>query len=166
MRDYTSYELLRSGAEPDDYVVGAKADTAAAAADEEWSDDERAGFVCESPEWPNENTPVHWTRLAIGETTVLHVCSEGSFRIEGAPFYVQESGTLLSGTPFRTLTVEAAPGRLRTFFVHELVWRAFQGDLPPGFEVRHQAWAAEGTPYPNSLDALELRRKVVSPIDF
>jgi len=170
MRDYTVHELLRAGAEPADYVCGvptlAQQQAAADASSEDaWSDDERGGE--EAAEWPSENAPSLWTRLQVGETE-LHVCSDGWFRVDGQPFYAVHGGAALAGTPFRVVTVETAPGRRRTFFAHHLVWRAFQGEVPPGYEVRHKPGAARDGEalYDNQLEALDICPAIVSAVDF
>jgi hypothetical protein len=42
------------------------------------------------------------------------------------------------GTHLRTVRIKIEPGDFHNFFVHELVWQAFNGDIPDGWEVRHE----------------------------
>lgn len=79
--------------------------------------------------------PVLMKRLKIGDA-ILHVFSNGAIR--GDHFADTSYGMLLPGTPYRTYTVECHPNDYKTFFVHELVWQAFHGSPPNGWEVRHK----------------------------
>lgn len=66
-------------------------------------------------------------------------------------------GYALPGTPYRTVPIGG-----REYLVHDLVWRAFHGDPPPGFEVRHTRAAAEEAlsagrlAYDNALASLQI----------
>ena len=94
---------------------------------------------------------VRWESILIGDT-VLDVCSTGLVRKRGDFFNVTH-GSDLVGSPYRYVILNK-----RRLLMHELVWRAFHGEIPEGWEVRHQAWVPlEGLrQYPNDLSALEI----------
>lgn len=90
-----------------------------------------------------------WKRLRVHDA-LLYISNEG--RIREAHDSLSTEGLCLPGTPFRTYAVED-----HEYYVHDLVWRAFHGDPPPGWEVRHRANAVHGrSKYPNALAALDI----------
>lgn len=100
------------------------------------SDSDVAEDTCSQLVYPygfgSTTTPVQWRLLKIGES-VLHVSSEGKIK----PYKsmdVANEGFLLHGTPYRTYPVEHPT---RHMYVHDLVWQAFHGAIPDGWEVRH-----------------------------
>jgi hypothetical protein len=56
---------------------------------------------------------------------------------------MMDYGLPYPGTPLRTVRIEIEPGDFHNFFVHELVWQAFHGDVPDGWEVRHKSQALQ-----------------------
>lgn len=80
-------------------------------------------------------TPVVWKSLRIGNA-VIGVSSNGSIRLSSSMFDITKGFGLL-GTPYRTVPVELEKGDRREYYVHDLVWRAFNGEPPSGWEVRH-----------------------------
>lgn len=79
---------------------------------------------------------VVWKKMKIGYSE-LEVSSEGTIRKKGDLFQSTQ-GFLLFGTPFRTYPVQIeSSGPAEQWFVHDIVWRAFYGDPPEGWEVRH-----------------------------
>lgn len=103
------------------------------------------------------DTAVRWERLSLGKTT-LHVCSTGVVRREGDPFWCVTKGVPLTGTPYSYVMVETEPHVHRRFFIHYLVWKAFNGDVPSQWEVRHKPTVPmEYTrEYPNDLSLLDI----------
>ena len=107
--------------------------------------------------------PVHMKRLKIGDV-VLHVFSNGAIRRDS--FENTSQGVSLAGTPFRTYTIEYQRNEFRTYFVHELVWQAFRGSPPNGWEVRHKPehTAFARKVYSNALHHLDIFPSVVSKL--
>jgi hypothetical protein len=79
--------------------------------------------------------PVLMKRLKLGDA-VVHIFSNGAIKQDH--FQNTSFGFSLAGTPFRTYTIEQHANDCRTYFVHDLVWRAFHGAPPAGWEVRHK----------------------------
>lgn len=115
------------------------------------------------------DTTVRWERLTLGKTT-LHVCSTGVVRREGDPFWCVTKGVPLTGTPYSYVMVETEPHVHRRFFLHHLVWKAFNGDVPPQWEVRHKPTVPMeySREYPNDLAFLDIypvTRPILAPMD-
>lgn len=157
MRDYTHYELLQQGAEGE-YVCGHVDETPPESPGAYDSDDDLE-MPCED-EW-EECFGVQWTRLAVG-ITVLHVSSEGYFRLDGQPFFTVTAGLPQTGSPYKVVNVELERGTFAAYYAHDLVWRAFNGGLPDGWEVRH----TNGDTHDNRLANLDMLPKAARPIDF
>ena len=87
-------------------------------------------------------TAIAWAPLFIGNAK-LHVSSLGAVRTDSMPFQLMDYGIQYSGTPMRTVRIEVSPATNRNLFVHELVWTAFNGDIPHGWEVRHKMSALQ-----------------------
>jgi hypothetical protein len=168
MRDYTHYELLQQGAEGIDIVCGNVPDDTPPDTPLSADDDDYAVGPVDLWGGPNDApcapAQTYWTRLVVGSdsTTVLHVSSGGQFRLEGAPFYAITPGLPQTGSPYKVLNVEVAPHTYRTYYAHDLVWRAFHGRVPQGYEVRHVNHVFDD----NRLDNLDLYPAVAQPIDF
>lgn len=103
------------------------------------------------------NTPItEYAVLKIGITTLV-VSSDGKIR-KMDDVFSSSIGYALPGTPYRTYTVEVSKNEYEEYYVHDLVWRAFNGEPPAGWEVRHNYWEAKDTAgfYSNALENLEL----------
>ena len=112
---------------------------------------------------------IRWKQVRIGDA-VLDVSNDGRIKPFGAEMVVGEvlatEGVRLQGTPYRTYRVEVQPGDFRKYFMHDLVYTAFNGPPPPGYEVRH---APEYTRrshvlYSNRLGCLEIAPIEISPL--
>ncbi len=103
-----------------------------------------------------------WEKLTLGITT-LYVSNTGFVRREGDPFWQMTKGAVYEDTPYMYITVETEPNTYTPYFVHELVWKAFQGDVLPNWELRHKPYVAKEFPreYPNDLCHLEIYPKVL-----
>jgi hypothetical protein len=108
--------------------------------------------------------PIQWAKLKLGKT-VINVCSTGIVRREGDPFYHVTSGVTLVGSPYRYIVVETEDDVFEKFFMHELVWKAFNGEVPNHWEVRHKAWVPleHNREYPNDLYCVEIYPKISAP---
>lgn len=80
--------------------------------------------------------PNEYQNLKLGQT-VIKVSTLGKVQTDPHTF-LSTDGIVHTGTPFRTITVKWDEYDFRTFFVHELVWWAFKGFPPEGWEVRHK----------------------------
>ena len=100
--------------------------------------------------------------LRIGISTLI-VSSEGRIR-KSNDMFSSSIGCALPGTPYRTYVVEIEKNKWEEYFVHDLVWRAFNGEPPEGWEVRHKFWEAKQGKefYDNSLSAIEIYPSTVT----
>ncbi len=96
--------------------------------------------------------PVEWTTVKI-HNVVLAVSNRGVIRKYGEDAFTGTRGFTLMGTPYRTYPIA---GHL--YYVHDIVWRAFRGEPPEGWEVRHEK-SQKRKCYDNSLHHL-----TISPI--
>ena len=97
-----------------------------------------------------------FTMLRIGITSLV-VSSDGRIRrLEDV--FSSTLGFALPGTPYRTFPVEVCKGHIEDYYVHDLVWRAFNGEPPEGWEVRHSFWEAKNSNefYSNCLENLQI----------
>lgn len=101
-----------------------------------------------------------WMPLRLGEA-LISVSSLGAIRnAKSFQFQNIDYGIPYIGTPLRTVRVEVTPGITHNFFVHELVWRAFNGDIPDGWEVRHKMQALQ------DMDASCIASNALADIDI
>ena len=112
---------------------------------------------------------IRWKQLKIGDA-ILDVSSDGQIKPRNALFRLGEPlatpGVSLLGTPYRTYTVEVEQGSYRTYYVHDLVYHAFNGPLPEGYEVRHVPSHTQKARkhYSNRLGCLMICPRTVSPL--
>lgn len=114
--------------EDDDYDITGQ--------DSEYENDLHDDPLLDAPWRPS----IRWKQIKIGEA-VLEVSSYGQVRPFDSQFMLGidlcTEGTRFPGTPYRTYTVEVEPHSYKTFFMHDLVYQAFYGKPPHGYEVRH-----------------------------
>ena len=79
--------------------------------------------------------PLSWMEMKLGEDTYL-VSNEGHIRNVRHSIFAVSSGYRVDGTPFRAFVLRMynVPYNI---YSHDLVWRAFNGDVPHGWVVRH-----------------------------
>lgn len=80
--------------------------------------------------WRAIKQPV-WKNVMIGDSQYM-VSDMGCVKKPDTLFEVHY-GLEEQGTPFRTITFPSGV----TYYMHDLVWQTFNGDPPPGWEVRH-----------------------------
>lgn len=99
---------------------------------------------------------LQYTILRIGITSLI-ISNTGVIR-KVDDMLSTSIGFALPGTPYRTYPVEIQKNQMEEYFVHDLVWRAFNGEPPEGYEVRHTFWEAKKGHeyYDNSLENLEI----------
>lgn len=91
-----------------------------------------------------------WKQIRLG-TDVIQVSSHGDVRKSGAIFQ-NSNGWIVPGTPYRSFMVYYGPGDTREYYIHDIVWRAFNGDPPPGWRVVHKAHGC----YNNNIENLTI----------
>lgn len=98
-----------------------------------------------------------WSILKLGDLKI-RVSNEGIITYLDNIFF-STKGYRDQGTPFRYVSLEVFKGDFRKYYVHDLVWRAFNYEDPPiGWAVRH----SNNTPldddkcYENHLDYLDV----------
>lgn len=99
---------------------------------------------------------VNWRRVKLGQVT-LEISDNGRVKPKDSLFGATKGYPLL-GTPYLTYPVELEQGVRKEFFVHDLVWWAFNGPPPEGWEVRHTYEEASKRRkyYSNDLRALSI----------
>jgi len=130
--------------------------------EDEYDDFEDAGDASDdgndsrTPEWAVPVTHVEWRSLRFNDT-VLRVSSEGKVRF--APFTMVDisDGVDVVGTPYRMWHVSNGQGDICHYYMHELVWYAFHGNVPSGWEVRHNPdTPVDYGKYANNLEHLNI----------
>jgi len=115
----------------------------------------------------SHNEPIMWAKIRMFNQT-LDVCSKGMVRKSGDLFYCMFEGIHVPGTPYRYVPIEDEKGYVHRILMHEIVWKAFHGEVPDGWEVRHKQWVPmEYTKtYPNDIHHLDIYPKLSTAIDW
>ena len=85
---------------------------------------------------PKIRPSIRWTLIKIG-STILDVSTIGTIR----PYRssnIPTEGTILEGTPYRYYRVEEGPNKYNCYFVHEIVWQAFNGTPSDEYRIAHK----------------------------
>jgi hypothetical protein len=99
--------------------------------------------------------PHVWKCIKLG-VTILEVSNEG--KVKPYKSLLQSSlGYAVAGTPYRCYPVEVTKGEWKNYYVHELVWHAFRGPVPPSWVVRHKRKS-----YTNALHNLTILEEAVT----
>jgi len=101
--------------------------------------------------------PTQWTTLYFNKGSI-RVSNKGHVNCSNSVFESTE-GIHVSGTPYRMVRVEIDDNIYRNYYIHELVWVAFNDDVPYGWEVGHKV--REGDIYSNELSNLDIYKTVV-----
>lgn len=117
--------------EYDEYYSDAETDKLNSDSEDEVYDNEYNPYVGLKKR-PN----IKWALIKIGKA-VLEISSIGTIKPYRSLNNPTE-GTILEGTPFRYYTVEEDKNVYKNYYVHELVWQAFNGTPPNDFEIRHK----------------------------
>jgi len=113
---------------------------------------------------PNRPT-IKWNLIKIG-TSFLEVSTSGTIKPYRSLEHASE-GTLLQGTPFRYYRVEIDIGKFINYYVHEIVWQAFNGTPTDDYEIRHKPeyTAKNHRIYSNRLHNITVTRKIpITPL--
>lgn len=97
--------------------------------------------------------PIVWKLVKVGQT-ILHVSSTGRVKPYQSLFLACE-GYQVPGTPYRSFPVTHENGDPAHIYMHDLVWRAFHGPPPDGWQVRHSRCVGKRT-YSNALSNLAI----------
>ncbi len=97
-----------------------------------------------------------WRHVMVGGQSYM-VSDHGRIRRENSLFEVTK-GSEESGSPYRTYTFLSENGAPKTCYLHDIVWQAFNGPPPDGWEVRHtdEETARRKRYYSNSLSKLTI----------
>ena len=105
-----------------------------------------------------------WKYLTIGETTIK-VSNTGAIQYPNSIFETTY-GNPVPGTPYRCVAIKVQSDTYRNYYVHDLVWMAFNGDIPNGWEVGHKDRIYDKTLihkyYKNDLEYLDIYMNIVS----
>jgi len=104
-----------------------------------------------------------WSQLRINES-VIGVSTMGRVKPIGSLFAAASLGVSYLGTPYMIQRVGD-----KNYFVHQLVWHAFNGPVPAGKEIRHNAQYVHKRghkTYSNRLECLECMSITVSPLSL
>jgi hypothetical protein len=102
-----------------------------------------------------------WRQLRINET-VICVSSRGRVKAFGSLFNPASEGVQHLGTPYRTYRVGQ-----QVFYIHELVWWAFNGPIAPGYQILHNSHYVNRRShisYSNNLECLTIQKIHVSSL--
>ena len=104
--------------------------------------------------------PVEWKQIKL-DKCILEVSNDGRVR-EYNSLNNSSDGKLLKGTPYKIYTTEISPNIFKNFYVHELVWFAFNGFPPENWEIKHKyEYTKKGKKeYKNRLEYLTLVKKL------
>ena len=104
--------------------------------------------------------PDTWRWFRLPDYVPVQVSDAGFIR--DSQTHMVSNGFSEAGTPYRVYVLRSlyasSPSKLVP--VHDLVWQAFRGPLPPGYKVGHNTWALREKDsfgkLPNDLGSLEL----------
>lgn len=102
-----------------------------------------------------------WLQLRI-DGQVVCVSSRGRVKPFGSLFSPATDGITHLGTPYKTYKIAN-----KMYYVHELVWLAFNGPIMDGYEIRHNSHYVNLRPrrtYSNHLECLVCLPKSVTHI--
>lgn len=99
---------------------------------------------------------VEWRQLLLGKER-YEVSNTGKIRLYGKMWTLTE-GLHKTGTPYRTYPIMMDDGTIYHKYVHEMVYEAFYGSPPVGWEVRHKNDEVVERIYSNDLENLEIYR--------
>jgi hypothetical protein len=128
------------------------------------SDDE--SYNDKNPYILNPSRPnIKWELIKIGKS-ILEVSTNGTIKPYRSVDYASE-GIVLQGTPYRYYRVETDIGKFVNYYVHEIVWQAFNGIPTNDYEIRHKPeyTAKNHRIYSNRLHNITVVRKIpITPL--
>jgi len=146
----------------DEYFSDAEVDATYTESDDEYD------YQNDNPYLSEITRPqIKWALIRL-DTNVFEISTIGTIK----PYRSLEKsteGTNYSGTPYRYYSVQTKEGYQKNYYVHELVWRAFNGPPHENYEIKHKPeyTAKYRQLYSNSLHNLTLVKKVaISTVNF
>jgi hypothetical protein len=108
--------------------------------------------------------PVRWTQIRVNDETLM-VSSAGRVKPFGSEnmFTLSSAGTRFPGTPYSFVVVGN-----KKYFMHDLVWLAFNGPIPHGYEIRHVDHYVQKNPhkmYSNNIECLCVQPVTITKIN-
>lgn len=106
-----------------------------------------------------------WAIIEIG-TIKLDVSNMGRIKLHSS-LYESTVGIHHQGTPYRTYQVSFPDGSFKNYYVHEIVWQAFNGRPPNGWIIQHKPEYTQRRSrriYGNRLAYITIVPDVVSPL--
>ena len=122
-------------------------------------DDEIVGALHEN----NGIAPEKWTRIKLNGQ-ILMVSTMGRMKPYGDIFAVSSEGVQYPGTPYRYYPIGD-----KNYFVHELVWFAFCGDVTAGHEIRHKPHYVQTRAhklYTNRLECITILPSTITKVSI
>lgn len=106
--------------------------------------------------------PVRWNPLVLDGVT-FQVSNTG--KIKTTEDNITE-GIQIHGTPYRFFQIEYEANHFRNYYMHEIVWSAFNGPPPEGWIVRHKIEYTRRPRivYSNRLRNITIVRNTITPI--
>lgn len=103
-----------------------------------------------------------WKRVRVGNTNYM-VSDMGRIRPEDSLFQVTK-GFEDTASPYRTYTFMSQDNVPVTYYMHDIVWQAFNGPPPDGWEVKHtiNETCRRKRHYSNSLSKLTIVPSMVN----
>jgi len=102
--------------------------------------------------------PTLWVNAKINNK-VVNISSEGRISFPNTPFESTD-GEIFEGTPFKFVKI----GK-KKYLMHEIVWMAFNGTVPDGWEIRHKNEYVQNRKrkvYSNFLSNITIYKKIIS----
>ena len=114
----------------------------------------------------NDIVPMRWASLVIGETE-LKVFNTGAIQYPDSIFNVTY-GTNVPGTAYRSVAIRLEQDVYDNFYMHEIVWMAFHGNIPPGWVVGHKCLEINPDTkcYDNALENLDIYFNTVGLLPY
>lgn len=106
--------------------------------------------------------PVRWMTIQL-DSLNFDVSNTG--KIKNSCGYISE-GIHLHGTPYSFFQIEYEKDRFKNYYMHELVWQAFNGMPPDGWIVRHKSEYTKTSRkiYNNSLSNIIIVPNTILPL--
>jgi hypothetical protein len=101
--------------------------------------------------------PTRWNKIKIANNTI-YVSNKGEVKFSDSIFNCSK-GIHIEGTPYRSICIPLSNYDTEIYYIHELVWVAFNDDIPEGWFVGHKDKSS--AIYDNSLFNLDLYRTTV-----
>lgn len=144
----------------DDWVNDATEWTGGEDTDDDAVEDDDSYYS--DPEDVNDNAEYYpikqpvWKHIKVGGQTYM-VSDHGRIKREDTLFEVSK-GNEETGSPYRTYTFLTENSVPLTYYMHDIVWQAFNGVPPDGWEVKHTSEEASRRKryYSNSLSKITI----------